>query len=56
MKKIFLILLFFVLGCSHVVKSIWGTPISVFQMKGITQSDCEEECKVFEYDNNFIVL
>ena len=48
--------LFFILGCSHVNKSIWGTPIGEIKMKGITESDCEVECKVYEYDDNFIEL
>ena len=56
MKKLLIIALFFILGCSHVVKSIWGKPIGVIKMKGITESDCEVECKVYEYDDNFIEL
>ena len=56
MKKLLLIALFFILGCSHVVKSIWGTPIGEIKMKGITESDCWVECKVYEYDDSFIEL
>ena len=56
MKKLILLSLFFIFGCSHTVKSVWGTPIGEIKMKGITESDCEVECKVFEYDDNFIEL
>ena len=56
MKKLILLSLFFILGCSHVIKSIWGTPIGEIKMKGITESDCKVECKVYEYDDKFIEL
>ena len=56
MKKLLLLSILLIVGCSHVVKSIWGTPIGVIKYEGITESDCEVECKVFEYDDNFIEL
>ena len=56
MKKLILLSIILIVGCSHVVKSIWGTPIGEIKMKGITEYDCELECKVYEYDNNFIEL
>ena len=56
MKKLLLLSILLIVGCSHVVKSIWGTPIGVIKYEGITESACEVECKVFEYDDNFIEL
>ena len=56
MKKLIFLTLFFLFGCSHVVKSIWGTPIGEIKMKGLFENDCEIECKVYEYDDNFIEL
>ena len=54
MKKLLIIALL-VVGCGNSLL-YWGKPVAEVNIKAITKSNCDDECKKYEYDENFIKL
>ena len=54
MKKLMIITLLIV-GCGNSLLYL-GKPFAKVNIQKITKSNCEDECKIYEYDENFIKL
>ena len=54
MKKLLIIALLIV-GCGNSLLYL-GKPFAKVKIQKITKSNCEDECKIYEYDENFIKL
>ena len=54
MKKLLLLVLL-VVGCGNSLL-YWGKPVAEVNIKAITKSNCDDECKKYEYDENFMKL
>ena len=50
-----LIILLLIVGCGNNILFL-GKPFAQVKIKKITKSNCEDECKIYEYDKNFIKL
>jgi len=54
MKKLIFIALL-IAGCGNSLLYL-GKPFAKVKIQKITKSNCEDECKIYEYDENFIKL
>ena len=54
MKKLLIIALLIV-GCGNNLLYL-GKPFAKVNIQKITKPNCEDECKIYEYDENFIKL
>ena len=55
MKKLILLSILLIVGCGNSLLYL-GKPFAQVKIQKITKSNCEDECKIYEYDNNFIKL
>ena len=55
MKKLILLSILFIVGCGNSILYL-GKPFAQVKIKKITKSNCEDECKKYEYDEKFIKL
>ena len=56
MKKLILLSIFLIVGCSPNGVYYFGKPVAEVNIKAITKSNCDDECKKYEYDENFMKL
>ena len=55
MKKLILLSILLIVGCGNSMFYL-GKPFAKIKIQKITKSNCEDECKIYEYDENFIKL